>query len=331
MKALVYTGPNELTYRATSDPVASPGSSIVKVESVGICGSDMHAFTGHDARRPPPLILGHEAAGTCVSGAFAGRQVTINPVVSCGCCMDCQSGRENICPNRELISMPPREGAFAEMVAVPNGNLVTVPAGVPADHAALVEPLAVGWHAVRLARDVLFAPISEATCLVLGGGAIGVGLALCLREFGAEKIQMVEPNDDRRNLIARKTRFSVMKTADNLSEEGKKPDLVLDAVGSAATRKTACESVRQGGFIIHVGLHSGSGGLDAWHMTVQEIGFLGTYTYSIKDFRETARAVFSGRLGLLDWVECRSLVEGQGAFEDILGGKVAAPKIILKP
>ena len=81
MKALVYTGLNTLLYRAEPDPVPLAGEVLVKVEAVGICGSDMHAYHGHDARRPPPLILGHEAAGRIASGPRKGERVTINPLV----------------------------------------------------------------------------------------------------------------------------------------------------------------------------------------------------------------------------------------------------------
>ncbi len=327
MKALVYTGLKELEHRHAPDPIARPDHSIIRVESVGICGSDMHAYLGHDARRPPPLILGHEAAGIGVSGAFEGVRVTVNPLIGCGSCRDCREGRENICSTRELISIPPREGAFAEFVLVPDRNLIEVPEGIPMDHAALAEPLAVGWHAVKLARRMLITPLSEARSLVLGGGAIGVGSAASLRDFGARDIVVVEPNAQRRAFIANKTEFPTTEAGCGESEW----ELVIDAVGSEESRAEACRLVRQGGFIIHVGLHSGSGGLDVRRMTLQEIGFHGTYTYTMEDFREAADALFTGRLGTLNWIDVRPLAEGQQAFEDMLSGSASAPKIVLKP
>ena len=143
MKALVYTGAETLAYRDVPDPAPVADEALIRVESVGICGSDMHAFLGHDDRRPAPLILGHEAAGTVISGPQDGLRVTINPLVTCGACPACRSGRENLCPTRQIISMPPREGAFAQLLAIPVSNLVTVPESVPFDRAALAEPLAV--------------------------------------------------------------------------------------------------------------------------------------------------------------------------------------------
>ena len=106
MKALVYLGPNELAIRDVPEPQPAEGELLVRVDSVGICGSDMHAYLGHDERRPAPLILGHEAAGTVVSGPQDGRRVTINPLVTCMACPACLSGRENLCAARQIISMP---------------------------------------------------------------------------------------------------------------------------------------------------------------------------------------------------------------------------------
>jgi threonine dehydrogenase-like Zn-dependent dehydrogenase len=91
------------------------GECLVRVEAVGICGSDMHAYLGHDERRPAPLILGHEAAGVVVDGPLQGKRVTVNPLATCGKCRACLSGRNNLCPNRQILSMVPRQGAFAEL------------------------------------------------------------------------------------------------------------------------------------------------------------------------------------------------------------------------
>ena len=119
MKALVYTGVETLSFKDVQDPVAGNGQVLVKIDSVGICGSDMHAFLGHDARRPAPLILGHEAAGVVIGGASDGLRVTLNPLAACGHCRACSEGRDNLCPDRQIISMPPREGGFAQYVAIP--------------------------------------------------------------------------------------------------------------------------------------------------------------------------------------------------------------------
>src|SRR5262252_5998460 len=179
MKALVYTEPNVLLCRE---------------EAVGICGSDMHAYHGHDSRRPPPLVLGHEAAGFVVSGPDRGARVAVNPLVPCGVCDWCLEGRPHLCPSRELISVPPRAGAFAELVRVPERNLVAIPEKFDAAKAALTEPLAVAYHAVGVGARALSRPLSASRCAVLGGGAIGLGCALVLAMQGAYDIRIGEPN-----------------------------------------------------------------------------------------------------------------------------------------
>ena len=319
MKALVYTGPRALDYRYVPEPTAG---TLIDVAAVGICGSDMHAWAGHDERRPAPLILGHEAAGITADG----RRVTVNPLVTCGGCEACLSGRDNLCSTRQIISMPPREGAFAERIAMPERNLVEVPEGVSLTKAALAEPLACGWHAVRLASGALDRSLDQARCLVMGGGAIGLGAALVLAAHGAKDIVIAETNPERRKRIV-----GPFATIDPRETPLPTVDLVIDGVGFAGTRAAASAAVRPGGVIAHIGLGDADAGLDIRRLTLQEITFIGTYTYTMQDFRETAAAIFDGRLGALDWPEERPLAQGAAAFADIAAGRVAAPKIILHP
>ncbi|OUS08467.1 galactitol-1-phosphate 5-dehydrogenase [Rhodobacterales bacterium 52_120_T64] len=329
MKALVYTGPEKLDFIEVSYPTLREDEVLVKIDSVGICGSDMHAFLGHDDRRPAPLILGHEVAGTIVGGAEDGRRVTVNPLVTCGTCPACMSGRDNLCPDRQIISMQPREGGFAEFVAIPLSNVVTVPDDYSLEKACMAEPIACGWHAVRLAQKVLDIEIHAARALVIGGGAIGVGAALSLFGFGATDVTVLEPNEIRRGYLKKTTDLNVLDPAD--LDNDAQFDLVIDGVGFAATRETASNAVRPGGVIMHIGLGGAEGGLDIRRVTLQEIIFGGTYTYTAADFRATAQAMFDGKLGPLEWYETRNLPDGANAFTDIRQGIVEAPKIILKP
>ncbi|MRU14869.1 zinc-binding dehydrogenase [Roseovarius sp. A21] len=325
MKALVYTGPKELDCRDVPDAVPQAGEELIRVDSVGICGSDMHAYLGHDARRPAPLILGHEAAGVITGGPRDGQRVTINPLVTCGACRACLNGQDNLCPARQIISMPPREGAFAELLAMPGGNLVPVPDNVPLSKAALAEPIACGWHAVRLSLAVLG---RAERALVLGGGAIGVGAALSLKARGVNEVLIAEPNAPRRRFLELNCDFPAV-APDQVP--GADYDIVIDGVGHEATRAQASALVRPGGVIGHIGLGQATGGLDIRRMTLQEVTFIGTYTYTAQDFQDTAQAIFEGRLGRLDWFESRALADGAKSFADIRAGMVASPKIILTP
>ena len=324
MKALVYDGVEQLGFRDVADATPGADEHLIRVEAVGICGSDMHAYLGHDARRPAPLILGHEAAGVIEGGPQAGRRVTVNPLVTCMACKACLSGRENLCAQRQIISMPPREGAFAQFVAIPERNLVTVPDDVPLDKAALAEPLAVSWHAARLALAASHDG-PEGRALVLGGGAIGLAAALALRAMGVSDITIAEPNAARRAYLQDTCGETVTDSAEGSFE------IVIDAVGFAATRQAASALAAPGGVIAHVGLGEDLGGLDVRRMTLQEITFIGTYTYTSQDFRDTAQAIFDGRLGALDWTETRPLEDGFAAFQALRAGQIAAPKIVLRP
>ena len=324
MKALVYVGEEKLDFREVADPVVKSGEQLIKVDSAGICGSDMHAYLGHDERRPAPLILGHEASGIILGGDRNGERVAINPLVTCMKCHACISGRENICSKRQIISMAPREGTFAEMVSVPEVNLVNVPLDVPLEKAALTEPLAVSWHASRLALEALHSSMDR-NVLIIGGGAIGLASALAFKAMEIENIVIVEPNIIRRKYLNDNCNVVAVEKADELFS------IVVDAVGFKKTRELASEKVSPGGVITHIGLGEDLGGIDVRRITLQEVSFIGTYTYTAQDFKDTAKAIFDGRLGSLDWIERRPLSEGNRAFSEIREGKVPSPKIVLGP
>ncbi len=330
MKALVYTGPGEIDFRDQPDPTPGDGEVVVRVEAVGICGSDMHAYLGHDERRPPPLILGHEVAGVVESGRLAGRRVTLNPLVTCGVCPACLEGRANLCGARQIISMPPRPGGFAEFLRIPERNLIDLPDGMAPSIAALSEPMATGWHAVVTGERALHGSLTATNCLVIGAGAVGLSAALVLRSRGGRNIHVAETNPLRRQTAAAGSDLTVIDPTDGTIEDNAF-GLVIDAVGGVETRRLASAAVAPGGVIVHIGLLEAEGGLDIRKMTLQEVTFIGTYTYPMDDFRDTVAALHSGALGPLNWVEARPLADGAEAFRDLQAGRAAAAKIVLTP
>ena len=237
MKALVYTAANEVTYRDEPAPRPTAGEVLIKVDAVGICGSDMHAYHGRDPRRVPPLILGHELAGTVVEGPGAGRRVTVNPLITCGICEYCRQGRDNLCANRTMIGMT-RAGAFAELVTIAAASVIDLPQDMAARAAALTEPAATALHALHLAARALPRPLAECSVLVVGGGAIGLLATLLLQHYGVQRIAVGETNALRRASVARATRAHAYDPAVK-TPEGASIDLVVDAVGAAATRNAA--------------------------------------------------------------------------------------------
>lgn len=328
MKALVYTAPHELVFRDEPDPVPTADEAVVEVDSIGICGSDLHGYHGKDPRRVPPLILGHEASGTVVEGREPGRRVALNPLVTCGHCDDCIAGRSNLCPERQLIGMA-RPGAFAAFVSIPERNLIPVPEGMPFAHAALMEPAGVALHAVNLAAKACHRPLAENRALVIGGGPIGLLVALVLASQGCRKIRLGEPNPARRDTAAATGCCEVYDPMSGSGSEENGFDLVVDAVGIDATRSVAVEATCPGGVIVHVGLGQGSGPLDFRKITLQEITLVGCYTYGELDLRRALGALASGALGPLDWIETRPLADGAQAFADFDRG--LAVKLILHP
>ena len=330
MKALVYLGANSLIYRDEPQPSPEAGELLVRVEAVGICGSDMHAYHGHDSRRPPPLILGHEAAGRIVGGARDGERVTINPLVVDPACPYAVEGRWHLSPTRQIISMPPRPGAFAEYVRIPERNVVPIPETMPIAHAALAEPVAVSWHAVKIGMEKLHQPLACCRVVVLGGGAIGLAAAIVARHFGAKDIRIAETNPLRTRLIEQEEGFAVYVPGSSSAPAESSIDLVIDAVGANATRAAASALVRPGGVIIHAGLLPGVDGLDIRKITLQEITFSGTYCYTPADFRMSVEALASGSLGHLRWFAELPLADGAEAFRSIDAGTAQAPKLILR-
>ncbi len=207
---------------------------------------------------------------------------------------------------------------------------MAIPDAMPIAHAALAEPVAVCWHAVRLGMERLARPLAAARVVVLGGGAIGLGAALVARLFGAGDIRVAEPNPLRRQAVARGEGLDAYDPSGPAAPAESSVDLVIDAVGAAATRAAACAMVRPGGVIVHAGLLPGHEGLDVRKITLQEITLTGTYCYTPTDFTDAVEALASGRLGRLAWFETRPLAAGPAAFRDIDAGAAPA-KLVLTP
>jgi len=326
MKALVFLGTDSMALR--DEPDAAPrasGQVVLRVDAAGICGSDLHAYHGHDARRVPPMILGHEAVGRTADG----RRFVPNPLIPCGRCARCAEGRTHLCPNRTMLGMQ-YPGCFAEAVAAPEANLIAVPEHASDIAAALTEPAACVLHALHLSQRALARPVAEARCLVVGGGAIGLLAALYLRAWGARNVMLAETGEGRRQTVSQAGAAEPFDPRATPPEAGHF-DLVFDAVGSGITRRMASAAVAPGGVILHIGLQDSEAGLDTRRITLQEIAVLGTYCYTRADMEQALAALADGVLGDLAWVEERPLAEGARSFDELGSGRSAAPKIILRP
>ena len=337
MKALVYTQPHEVQLQERPMPQAAAGEVVLAIEAVGICGSDMHAWHGHDPRRKPGLVLGHEFVGRVVESAAPGikpgTRYTGNPLITCTGpqppCEYCAQGRNNLCARRTMVGMT-RPGAYAEYMSIPASSLVEMPQDLSDRAAALTEPAATAWHAIDLIRRVLVRPLHEARVLVIGGGAIGMLSALLLRHLGVRHLALTELNELRRQAVARHAGATVIDPRTEPLEESAF-DVVIDAVGAKATRMQALAAIKPGGVVMHVGLQDWASEIDMRKLTLAEITLLGTYTYTTVDLRATVDALSRGVFGDLSWVEERPLAQGQQAFLDLDQGRCAAAKVLLRP
>src|SRR3954452_517100 len=171
MRAMVYSAPLTLEMQDVPEPEPGPGEVVVEVAAAGICGSELEGVASRSPFRVPPLVMGHEFAGTVVG---TGRRVVVNPLVNCRECDLCVAGATNVCRRRVTLGVH-RPGGFAERVAVLERNLVDLPDDVGWAQAAMIEPLAHAVHAARLAT----APVPLPRRLgVLGAGAIGLAVVV---------------------------------------------------------------------------------------------------------------------------------------------------------
>jgi threonine dehydrogenase-like Zn-dependent dehydrogenase len=340
MKALVLDDFGRMSVQERHTPSPAGDEVLIEIVATGICGSDIHGYTGENGRRVPGQIMGHEtvglvaAMGTGVeSDEFAvGDVVTFNPVVVPAEEVERFSGREQHCPDKYVIGVAPDiVAAFAQYVTVPARNVVRLHPGMPVEYGALIEPLAVGVHAVRrVAVD------HNSTVLVIGGGPIGQSVILAARMAGARDIVVSEPDAGRRALCERLHARTIDPAVGPVPEQlrqllGGLAGVAIDAVGVEQTVAAALESVQLGAMVCLVGMGAPQFALPAYQVSTGERSLVGSFTYSAQDFRDAARWV-SGAPPELDELISRQvrLEEGPQAFADLARGDGTAGKVLVR-
>lgn len=302
MRALVLQDFGQMVVRELPDPAPGPGEVLIAVVATGICGSDLHGYTGENGRRVPGQVMGHESvgrvaglgAGTADTGLSVGDTVTFNPVVVPEDAQQEYAGREQLCPDKYVIGVAPQVVAsFAQLLAVPRRNVVPLPADMPIEYGALVEPLAVAVHAVRRAGVR-----PGQTVFVAGAGPIGQSVVLALLMAGVERIAVSDVDAGRRGLAEQLGASAVDPAAGPVPEQiraafGQPADVAIDAVGLAATVHDALLATRLGGVVCLVGMGAPKLALDAYRLSVDERTLVGSFTYSSTDFADAARWVGS--------------------------------------
>lgn len=343
MKALIYTQPYSFEYTDFPEPVVGDDDVLIRVRACGICGSDVHGYTGETGRRIPPLIMGHEAAGTVeefgknVSGFEKGDRVCFDSTVYCNKCEACRAGLINRCDTRQVlgVSVPAfkRHGAFAEFVAVPWWIVSKIPDELSFINAALLEPASIGTHAANRA------PISNNdTVVVIGAGTIGLFILQGAKLRGAAKVIAVDINEFRLDLAKKigadrliNPLKSYLSKAILKETDDKGANVTLEAVGYAKTFADAVSVTRMGGHIVAVGNLEKNAEFDLQQLVAKEHTFIGSYASS-GEFRDCIELFASGKINVEPLIsDVLPLKEGPGAFDRLLKAEENLLKIVLEP
>lgn len=340
MLALVLQEFGRMAVEERPDPTAGPGEVLIAVVATGICGSDLHGYTGENGRRVPGQVMGHESVGTVAAlgpdtsgtGLAVGGPVTFNPVVIPEDARAEYAGREQMCPDKYVIGVA-REvvASFAQLIAVPARNVVALPAEMPVEYGALVEPLAVAVHAVARAGvrsgDAVF---------VVGAGPIGQSVVLALQMAGAGEIAVSDVDAGRRTVVERLGARPIDPTSGDVAEQvrsafGRPADVAVDAVGLDRTVQDALLSTRLGGVVCLVGMGSPTLSLDAYRISVDEHTLVGSFTYSAADFAAAAAWMGSAPPETAALIS-RSvpLAEGPEAFAALARGDGTPGKVLVR-
>lgn len=332
MKALLLAEYGRLAVTEMEVPPIGEEDVLVRVRACGICGSDIHGYTGITGRRIPPLVMGHEAAGvieragSAVQGFAPGDRVTFDSTVYCGRCAFCRRGDVNLCDARMVLGVScgdyRRHGAFAEFVSVPARILHHLPDSLPFEQAALVEALAVAVHAVG--RKV---PAASDRVVVLGCGMIGLLTIQVLRARGVRNIVAVDLDARRRALAEGVGAGSALSNIADVADA----DHAFEVVGHAQTVAAAIRCVRKGGVVTLVGNLSPEVPLPLQAVVSREITLYGSCASS-GEYPEAIRLMAAGAVNVAPLITARApLEDGQQWFDRLHRGDEGLMKIVLVP
>ena len=321
MKALVYEQPWKMTLQDLPKPKPEAGEVLIKMESVGICGSDVHGFTGESGRRTPGMVMGHEVVGRIVELAEdvtdrqVGQRVTVFNVLS-----DEAPSPEEGDPsflNKRVVGVNlGTRGAMAEYLALPARNAISVSEDIPPEVSVLAEPVAVALHGFHRLEEKGIAPKSVA---IIGSGTIGLCSLLVARSREVEQALVLDPIPEKldraRSFGGKTVRFDpadeVAGIAQKVENElGSRPELVIDAVGIGASFDQAVEMAAEGGTILLIGNLAKQVELPLQTVVSNEISLIGTYGFDLKAFEEAVE-ILPGMQS-----ELATFIEGHCGLED---------------
>jgi len=343
MKALLLTDYRQLAVTEVDEPEVGYDDVLIQVEACGICGSDIHGYDGSTGRRIPPLIMGHEAAGVVVSvGAHVddlvpGDRVTFDSMVSCGRCDFCRAGQQNLCDNRRVLGVScgeyRRHGAFAERISVPRRIVYTLPPEMPFEHAALVEAVSVGVHAVNVSSIRL-----GDTAVIVGAGMIGLLTLQAAKAAGATRVIAVDINDKRLGVAKELGATDIVRGDDpqcigKIKEltGGRGADVALECVGTTGTIRTAIDAVRKGGTVTLVGNVSPTIDLPLQSVVTRELRLQGTCGCN-GEYPQCLDLMRTGAIQVAPLITSQiRLTEAPEWFERLHAGDPEQMKVVVRP
>ncbi len=343
MKALLLTEYKKLEITDMPQPQCGPDEVLIKVQACGICGSDIHGYDGSTGRRIPPLVMGHEAAGTvAVAGANVsqfkvGDAVTFDSTISCGKCFFCRRGDINLCDNRRVLGVScgdyRQHGAFAEYVVVPAHICYRLPPSLPFEHAAMIEAVSIAVHAVNRTPIVL-----GDTAVVVGSGMIGLLVIQAAKLAGCATIIAVDLENSRLDK-ARELGATVALNAKQVDVPaevakltgGRGADVVFEVVGGTATIKSAIACCRKGGSLTLVGNLSPQVEMPLQSIVTRELTLYGSCA-SRGEYPACIALMESGAIRVEPLITAKARLEdGPSWFDRLHHGEPGAMKVILQP
>ncbi len=311
MKALVCIRPGHFDYKEMTAPVISPGQAIIRIKRIGICGTDLHAFEGTQPYFEYPRILGHELSGDLIDfdaapGFVPGEAVTFIPYFNCGTCIACRMGKPNCCSTIRVCGVHV-DGGMADYLSVPSSTLLHGE-GLSYDELALIEPLAIGAHAIRRAA------IQEGEfVLVVGAGPIGLGTIEAARIAGAEVIAM-DINESRLQFC--RSRLGLIHTvhaasADTIGQvreitRGDMPTVVIDATGNLKAINYAFGYLAHGGRFVLVGLQKGDISFSHPEFHKREATLMSSRNATRADFEKVMDSLKMGKIDPTTYITHRA-------------------------
>jgi L-iditol 2-dehydrogenase len=342
VKALLLSRYKHLEIANLPDPMPGHDEVLVSVAACGICGSDVHGYDGSSGRRIPPIVMGHEAAGTIaalgagVNGFAEGDRVTFDSTIYCDSCNNCRRGDVNLCDNRQVLGVScaefRRPGAFAEYITVPSRILYRLPDNLSFTEAAMLEAVSVALHGVSLAHVS-----ADSIALVLGAGMIGLLTLQALRAAGCSRVFVADLDSTRLKLAQEVGATAALSSEKDVAAQvlqltgGIGVDVVIEAVGRNETVKASIDSVRKGGTVVLVGNISPEVTLPLQKVVTRQIRLQGSCA-SAGEYPRAIELLASGGIQVKPFITAVApLEEGPRWFERLYAREPNLMKVILTP